>query len=90
LTRSSKGALQVEVLRKRDLPHHRFLRLEWTDGKDAEIRLDQGYQGCMLPTRVAFDTARVAARQATELFRLVVDIEPGPAGSAPIYVAGPR
>jgi DEAD/DEAH box helicase domain-containing protein len=91
LTRSSKGAPRVEVLRKRDLPHHRFLQLEWTDGKGAEIRFDQGLSGMHAARRaVAFDTARVAARQATELFRLVVDIEPGPAGSAPIYVAAPR
>lgn len=90
LTTVSKSPPQVEVGRRADIPHHRFLRLEWVDGTTAEIRFDQGLSGMQVARRAyPFDTARPAARQATELLRLSLEIEHPESGSAPIYVAAP-
>lgn len=84
------GSIQVEIALKNSLPHHRFLRLDWSDGRHAEIRLDQGLSGMQTAGRAApFDTGRSPARQAKDLLGLSVNLEPFPPGAAPIYVMQP-
>jgi len=88
ITRASKVTPRVELGTRHNVAHHRFLQLEWIDGRKAEIRFDQGLTGMQVARRaVPFDAGRAAERQVTELLQLVVDLEPNAAGSAPIYVA---
>ena len=88
ITRAVAVTPRVELGTKRDVAHHRFLQLEWVDGRKAEIRFDQGLSGMQVARRaVSFDAGRAAERQATELLQLAVDLEPKAVGSAPIYVA---
>ena len=88
ITRVSTVTPRVDVGTRHNVAHHRFLQLEWIDGRKAETRFDQGLTGMQVSRRaVPFDAGRAAERQAKELLQLVVDIEPKAAGSAPIYVA---
>jgi DEAD/DEAH box helicase domain-containing protein len=80
----------VEISEKNSLPHYRFLRMQWSDGRSSEIRFDQGLSGMQIAGRAApFDTARPVARQALDLARVAANIEPVSSGSAPIYVFQP-
>lgn len=77
----------VEVGQTKAIAHFRFLRLTWADDRVSEIRFDQGLSGMQVTGRAApFDTSRPPARQATDLLRIAVHVEPVPPGVAPIYV----
>lgn len=90
LARLLQRDADVELVPRGSLPHHRFLRLDWADGKTAEIRFDQGLSGMQIFGRVSrFDMHRTAARQADELLRLAINVEPVPPAAPPIYVMGP-
>jgi ATP-dependent helicase YprA (DUF1998 family) len=80
----------VEVGDKFTMPHHRFLRLEWADGRASEIRLDQGLSGMQVAGRaVPFDTSRPAVGQAQALAQISLNIVPYSSDAAPIYVIQP-
>lgn len=88
ITRAAKVTPHVDLGTRHDVVHHRFLQLEWLDGRKAELRFDQGLTGMQAARRaVPFDAGRPAERQATDLLQLAVDLEPKAAGPAPIYVA---
>lgn len=91
LTEVAHSSISVDVSRQKGaLPHHRFLRLEWSDGKSAEIRLDQGLSGMQTVGRtMPFDTGRPAPRQVSDLLRVTAQLEPFPPAAAPIYVMQP-
>jgi len=80
----------VEVGNKYAMPHHRFLRLEWADGRAAELRLDQGLSGMQVAGRAtSFDTSRSVARQAQDLAQISLNVVPYNSDAAPIYVIQP-
>jgi hypothetical protein len=82
-----KGIATVELGRRNSIPHFRFLRFVWPDGDISEIRFDQGLSGMQVAGRVtSFDTTKPAARQAVDLLRLAIHVEPIPPGTAPIYI----
>lgn len=86
---TAKSAV-VEIGDKLTLPHHRFLRLEWADGRASEIRLDQGFSGMQVAGRtMPFDMSRSAAVQAHALAQVSLNIAPHGSESAPIYVVQP-
>ncbi len=91
LAEIANSSIMVDVSRQKSaLPHHRYLRLEWSDGKSAEIRLDQGLSGMQPVGRsLPFDTGRDPLRQASDLLRVTVQLEPFPPAAAPIYVMQP-
>ncbi len=72
------------------LPHHRYLRLVWPDGRFAELRLDQGlsYMRAHGPG-VQFDVQDVASRQIRDLVALDCLLESATDGAPPMYVQEP-
>ena len=89
LLKVTGASVKVELPRVK-LPHYRFLKLEWADGKKAEIRLDQGLSGMQVAGRpLAFDTSKATAEQAEALHRVTAQLEPFPPGAAPIYIVQP-
>lgn len=85
-----KCEAQVEIAARGVLPHHRFLRFEWPDGKLAEIRFDQGLSGMQVSRQSpVFDTSRRPETQVSNLLQLSAHIESSQREAAPMYVTGP-
>lgn len=80
----------VEVGSKYSMPHHRFLRLAWADGRTSELRFDQGLSGMQVAGRtMPFDTSRPVAHQVQQLAQVSVNVVPYDSDAPPIYVIQP-
>ncbi len=71
--------------------HYRYFRLEWPDGRQAEIRLDQGLSGMRVASgNPRFNLEAPIERQVQELLRVTLEVGPPAMGAAPIYVQEPE
>lgn len=85
------SGVDVQLGDNNAVAHYRFLRLIWSDGRRAEIRLDQGLSGMRIATGNArFNIEAAIAQQIQELLQVNVTVGPPSSGAAPIYVEEPE
>lgn len=67
--------IDIDLRQRRDCPHQRFFRFGYSDGKTAEITLDQGFGPWVLAVRsLRFDGQALPNRQAATLRSAHLDI----------------